>query len=157
MAANLNEIGILVRREIEARMVAPFIGALVKELGKERALRVTQDIIESLSREAGVQLSASMGGNSIAHFVESLKFWTKENALEIEVLEQTGSTFSFNVKRCRYAEMYKELGLHDLGRFLSCSRDFALAEGFNPKMKLTRTQTIMDGAATCDFRYRLEE
>jgi len=32
--------------------------------------------------------------------------------------------------------------------------NFAVAEGFGPDIKLTRTQTIMQGADHCDFRYR---
>jgi hypothetical protein len=27
-------------------------------------------------------------------------------------------------------------------------------EGFNPEIELRRTQTIMEGAEHCDFRYR---
>ena len=63
---------------------------------------------------------------------------------------------SFNVTRCRYAEMYRALGLADLGGSLSCQRDFALAQGFNPAIQLDRTQTIMEGASHCDFRFRLD-
>jgi hypothetical protein len=50
--------------------------------------------------------------------------------------------------------MYRELGLEDLGATLSCLRDFELARGFNPDIELTRTKTIMEGAAFCDFRFR---
>ena len=42
----------------------------------------------------------------------------------------------------------------ELGDVLSCQRDAALIEGFNPDVTLTRTQTIMQGASHCDFRYR---
>jgi hypothetical protein len=35
--------------------------------------------------------------------------------------------------------------------------DFDHAEGFGAGVKLTRTQTIMQGASHCNFRYRLEE
>ena len=38
--------------------------------------------------------------------------------------------------RCRYAEMYSALGLADLGGSLSCARDFALVQGFNPDIEL---------------------
>jgi len=69
------------------------------------------------------------------------------------VLEQTPARFSFDVTRCRYAEMYRALGLQDLGEVLSCSRDFSLVEGFNPGIRLRRTQTVMRGAPHCDFRY----
>jgi hypothetical protein len=58
------------------------------------------------------------------------------------------------VTRCRYAELYHALGIPELGTLLSCNRDYALIEGFNPDVDLTRTQTIMEGATYCDFRYR---
>jgi len=31
-----------------------------------------------------------------------------------------------------------------------------MAEGFGPDIKLTCTQTVMQGASHCDFRYRRE-
>ncbi len=70
------------------------------------------------------------------------------------MLEQTDDRLSFNVTRCRYAEMYRALGLDELGGSLSCCRDFALVEGFNPEIELERTQTLMEGATHCDFRFR---
>ena len=33
---------------------------------------------------------------------------------------------------------------------------FVMAQGFNPKLTLERTQTIMQGASHCDFRFRLQ-
>jgi hypothetical protein len=49
--------------------------------------------------------------------------------------------------------MYRALGVPELGALLSCNRDFALIQGFNPDVELRRTQTIMEGAPHCDFRY----
>ena len=48
-----------------------------------------------------------------------------------------------------------ELGIPEIGALLSCNRDFSLVEGFNPAVKLTRTQTMMEGASHCDFRFEL--
>ena len=78
----------------------------------------------------------------------------QDDALTIDVLEQDAERYDFNVTRCRYAEMYRELGIPELGAVLSCNRDFSLIEGYNKDVELTRTQTLMDGAACCDFRYR---
>jgi hypothetical protein len=77
--------------------------------------------------------------------------------MQIELLEQSGEEFSFNVTRCRYAEMYHELGIPELGTLLSCNRDFTLIEGFNPDITLKRRQTLMEGASFCDFRFGLHE
>ncbi len=155
MSSDLTKVSILARREIEARILSPVIQAFIGELGKERTLKIISPIIESLAREAGVQLARIMEGTSLSHFVRSLSFWTREDALQIEVLEESEKRFFFNVRRCRYAEMYKELGILEYGKMLSCNRDSALIQGFNPKVKFTRTQTIMEGADHCDFRYEL--
>lgn len=81
--------------------------------------------------------------------------------------ELTEDKLSFDVTRCRYAEMYQsqlhradstgisqdDQNWRELGAMLSCNRDFALIQGFNPDVTLTREQTIMQGAAFCPFRY----
>ena len=63
---------------------------------------------------------------------------------------------SWNITRCAYAEMYKKLGMEDLGFEFSCARDFAMVDGFNPLMTLKRTKTIMQGDEHCDFRLSLK-
>jgi len=157
MEDRLNEtIGVLTRRQVEARLVAPLVEALATEFGRDKVLRVIRNAVVEIARRQGRDLSRAMGGNSLRHFRDSLVHWTRDDALSIELVEESGQAFAFNVTRCRYAEMYRDLGIPELGPILSCSRDFALIEGFNPRIRLTRTQTLMEGAPFCDFRYRLE-
>jgi hypothetical protein len=73
----------------------------------------------------------------------------------MDVLVQNEKFFAFNVTRCRYAEMYRELGIPELGAVLSCHRDGEFCRGYNPAIGFERTQTIMQGATHCDFRYTL--
>ena len=114
-----------------------------------------QATIVKIAPNQGAHLSKQMGNNSLQHFSETLQYWTRDHALEIEVIEESEDVLSFNVTRCRYAELYDSLGILNIGTIFSCARDFALIEGFNPDVSLTRTQTIMEGAPFCDFRYRL--
>lgn len=147
-------IGVLTRREVEARLLAPLVEALSAEFGRERVVAVLRDAIIDIAKQQGAQLAQSMGGASLVEFADSLQYWTQDNALEIDVLAQDGEHFAFNVTRCRYAELYRSLGIPELGAVLSCNRDWALIQGFNDDIKLERTQTIMEGAAYCDFRYQ---
>jgi hypothetical protein len=156
MGADLSRIDILTRREIEARIAGPLIKAFIKEVGRDRALSTAATVIKSLALESGAQLAKQMGDNSIACFAKGFSAWGKGGAYEMEQLELSETRFEFNIKRCRYAEMYKELGMADLGFILSCSRDFALLEGFNPRMTLVRTKTIMEGYDHCDFRIAMK-
>jgi len=151
------KIGVLTRREVEARILSPVIEALGELVGRDQVLSVVQSTIVKIAREQGADLSKLMVNNSLQHFSESLQFWTRDDALEIELIEESQDVLSFNVTRCRYAELYDSLGIRDMGTIFSCARDFALIEGFNPDVSLTRSQTIMEGAPFCDFRYRLKK
>jgi hypothetical protein len=152
----LNDIGVLKRREIEARIVAPLLQALGERFGRDEVLAIARDVIINIAHAQGGELAQTMAGNGLTQLAGSLAAWQKDEAMQLEVLAQSEQEFAFNVTRCRYAEMYRALGLAELGGLLSCNRDAALIEGFNPHVKLTRTQTILQGAPHCDFRYRVQ-
>jgi hypothetical protein len=151
----MNAVGLLNRREIEARVLAPLLRALGEEFDRERVWEITRKVIQEIAREQGVQLANSVEANDLEHFTAAQESWKKDNAIQTEVLELTHKKFSFNVFRCRYAEMYSHLGVPELGKMLSCDRDFAFIEGFNSNIQLTRTQTIMEGADICDFCFKM--
>jgi len=52
---DLNDVGVLWRREIEARIVAPFLDAFVAEFGRERVLAVAKQVIVDIARSAGAR------------------------------------------------------------------------------------------------------
>ena len=150
----LNAVGVLTRREIEARILAPVIDALGRRFGRDEVVAIVRQTIAGLARDQGRAMAAACGDNSLGSFAQTLGPWTKDDALRLRVIQDAPAGFDFDVTRCRYAEMYRALGIPELGEVLSCQRDAALIEGFNPDVTLTRTQTIMQGAPCCDFRYR---
>ena len=150
----LNAVGVLTRREIEARILAPVVEALGRRFGRDEVVAIVRDTVTAIAREQGRAMAEATGDESLAAFAGTLEPWTRDGALEMTVHEQSSERLSFDVTRCRYAEMYRSLGIPELGALLSCNRDAALIEGFNPSVTLTRTQTIMQGATCCDFRYR---
>ncbi len=153
---DVNDLPIFTRREIEARIVGPLIKAFQAKYGEQEALEVLSEVIESLAAEFGATLARKMGGNSIADLQRGQAIWSAGGANQREVLEVTDKVYNYNIVRCKYADMYRELGLAELGFVLSCKRDGAMFKGFNPRFKFERTQTIMEGADYCDFRLTLE-
>jgi len=149
----LNEIGVLKRREIEARIVAPLLARIGEEFGHERVTELAAEVIVEVAQSQGAAMAEMFGANDLATFAETMEAWTRGGALELEVIEQTDNRFAFNVTRCRYAEMYRELDMAELGATMSCNRDGTMIQGFNSDVTFTRTQTIMDGATHCDFVY----
>ena len=96
------------------------------------------------------------GDNSLKTLARVVReIWAAGDALAVRFIEETDQRLYFDVTRCRYAEMYAKLGMRDLGFSLSCCRDGSFGEGFNPKVRLERTRTIMEGAGFCDFRYSM--
>jgi L-2-amino-thiazoline-4-carboxylic acid hydrolase len=156
--AAIDNLGILARRRIEAEILAPVYDELKAEIGVERAREIIRKAVRSAAIAAGKAFAdKTEGGTDIESFRAIQPLWTKDGALEIEPLHATPEAYDFNVRRCRYAETYKKMGLGEIGALLSCNRDGAFCEGYDSRLKLTRTQTIMEGASHCDFRYRLEE
>jgi regulator of protease activity HflC (stomatin/prohibitin superfamily) len=150
-----NELGILARRKIEAAIIAPIYDELRRAIGEDKARNILRRAIRRAAIDAGTQFASRAEGEAdLESFKAILPLWTKDDALTIEVIDDAPGVLDFNVKRCRYAETYRAMGLGEIGDILSCNRDGAFCEGYDPRIKLTRTQTIMGGASHCDFRYR---
>ena len=151
------DISLLEKRIVEAQALAPVLKTFSRQFGEERVREILIGVHMAAAREYGRALARSLGTASIADLVRESRNWSAGGALEEEVLEETDRTFFLNVTRCRYAEEYEKLGIRNWGVALSCCRDMGFIQGFNPRMKLVRTQTVMEGAPYCDFRYYLEE
>jgi hypothetical protein len=156
--AAIASLGILARRRIEAEILKPVYEELKAQLGVERARAIIASAVRRAAVDAGRAFAeATPGGTSLESFRDIQPLWTKDGALEVETLRATPTHYDFNVRRCRYAETYAKMGLGEIGALLSCQRDGAFCEGYDARMKLTRTQTIMEGADYCDFRFTLDE
>ena len=149
------EVGVLVRREIEARILSPLVAALEVRCGGETVREVLRRVIEAAARRQGADLARRAGGRTLEHFRRAMEPWMRGGAIEVETLAAGEDLWAYRVRRCRYAEMYHALGIPGLGAILSCARDGALVAGFNPGIRLDRGPTILEGAASCEFRYRL--
>jgi hypothetical protein len=144
----------LQRRKIEGRVLIPFIEACRERLGDDAARDLVLETIRRMATEDGARWAQTFGSGFAGLRRVAQDVWAGGGGMAVEMQEETADRLAFNITRCRYAEFYQELGLADLGALILCSRDFAMVEGFDGELKLTRTQTLMDGASHCDFRYR---
>jgi hypothetical protein len=147
----------LAKRRIEAEILGHVYEVLKASHGKEAAMQTVGNAVRRSSIDQAQRFAAETGGpTSLQSFIDISSLWESEDALKIEVREKTDTAYVFDVVRCRYAEMYKEMGLGEIGHLLSCQRDGTFCEGYDPKLKFARTQTIMQGASHCDFHYSYE-
>lgn len=147
---------ILERRRIEAEFAKALLATMERHLPPDRARAILAEAIVTMARDTGAAMAKEQGGtNDLAAFAALLPRWQQDDALAMEFIERSASRLDFNVTRCRYAEIYRELGVPELGALLSCNRDGEFCRGYNPAIRMERTQTIMQGAPHCDFRYSL--
>jgi len=157
MAFDPTQMDVIDRRQVEVMILGPMLRAFQKEIGVEKTNAIARTVITDLAKEQGSQFAKGIGAKGLEDYASNKDAWRRQGALEVDIIESTPSEYSFDVTRCKYAEMYNELGYGDLGNIFSCTRDFEFGSGFNSNVKLVRTQTIMQGASHCDFRYSLAE
>jgi predicted ArsR family transcriptional regulator len=151
-------IPVIEQAKIQAQVLVPLIQTLQAELGEARANALVRRALADHYRRLGEQWRRSKGGTDLGETMASaFAAFAAGDALDTQVREQSPDAFALDVTRCRYAEFYKALGVPELGFLLVCTADFPFAEGLGPDIQLTRTQTIMQGATHCDFRYTREK
>src|SRR6185436_9942802 len=112
---------ILTQRRIEAAFAKGIYDEMKAELGKAAARRILTNAVIKLAKQTAAAMAkdAPEGEPSLDSFRAILPRWTAEDALHIDVVKSTDTEYHFNVTRCRYAEMYRAMGLADLGSVLS--------------------------------------
>jgi hypothetical protein len=152
--SNTESKGMLERRRIEAKLIAHVYATLCETYDPDTAARIVGESVRRAAIEQGTEMADELNGDtSLETFIAAQEFWTRGGALAVEVDEASSERFAFRVTRCEYARMYRAMGLGHIGHLLSCQRDGTFCEGYDPRLKLVRTQTIMQGAGHCDFEY----
>ena len=155
--SDAKSMAMIERRRIEAAILKHVYDTLKASHGTETAQRTIAAAVRQSAIEQARELAAAVGGKtSLDTFIARQEQWLRGGALEIDVKERSATRYRYNVTRCRYSEMYREMGLGEIGHLLSCQRDGTFCEGYDKNLTLKRTQTLMQGASHCDFDYSYE-
>jgi hypothetical protein len=121
------------------------------------------DFIEILKRAADDEATKSgqaeakkLPKNDFATFRAMINkppegFW--KQVLTIRIIEDTDTATESKVTECLWAKTFREANASDIGYARICHPDFASARAFNPKLKLIRTKTLMQGDDCCNHRW----
>ena len=151
------KIPLIEATKIQAQVLVPLVKALQAELGEDRANAIVRKALGDLYRKYGERWWQAQGGADPGEkLATSFASFAAGGALDYEIVKQTPDAVELNVTGCRYAQFYQEIGVPELGFLLVCSADFPMTEGFGGEVELKRSQTIMQGASHCDFRYALK-
>jgi hypothetical protein len=114
---------------------------------------VTNEMAIGLGREAA-RMSPK---NDLAAFTSGSKkrfsgpFWN--HVLTYTIVEKTEKVFENKITECLFAKTFCEANASAIGYATQCHGDFGFIEGFNPKIRLTRTKTLMQGDDCCNPRW----
>ena len=142
--------------KIQTQVLMPILSALRAELGKDKTDTLVRQPLRDWVRSVYHRIGEQKPG------IARQKWdgvWDElrpriGDVVTREFIRDDDEAREYNVTRCRFAEFFKALGEPELGEILLCDYDYYIAEVGAPAVELTRTQTIMKGAAYCDFRYR---
>ncbi len=144
--------------KIQAQVLLPLARALRKEIGEQRTRELLQAAIEEASRERIRDQAAQFEGSPLEKFEAMMNRSAAVNGpqLELEVHELNPELMQFDVKGCKYAELFQELGETEVGAMLLCDGDAYVAEVGGPAVEFSRSQTLMEGGSQCKFCYRVD-
>jgi len=153
------EIPLLDEIKMQTDVIIPILQTLRKELGKEKADALISEALRPYIRSVYHRIGEQKSGTP---FEKWNKVWDDirpriGDNVEREFLINDETSRDYNVNRCKFAELFKELGEPELGMIMMCDFDYYIAEIGDPVVELTRTQTIMEGAEHCDFCYRFKK
>ena len=133
--------------------------SLAKELGEDGFL----EALERASLQAAAHDTKEATKSIPRHDLAILTNWARipdpymVQRLTFDVVEDTERAFEIRVTECIWAKTFREADAADLGYATECHRDFATCQAFNPKIKLIRTKTLMQGDDCCNHRWVLED
>ncbi len=154
-------LSLLDRVKIQADVLLPVLRRLRSELGAERARALVADALRDWQRSVHERIAAETPG---------AEGWTKLGAMTAAKMPAIGdavaiewgtvdlpNAMEFKITRCAFAEFFRGLGEPELGALLTCEGDMHEVAAAGGGIELIRTQTIMQGADSCDFRYRMKK
>ncbi len=146
-----NQSVVLDAIKIQARAVIPIVKALERELGAVRAHAIVggaiaDDYAQWQARRIPTRNLHPRAGQADDEF-----------PVIAEVVDDTDTRYSVNMVRCGFADYFRSIGEPQIGALLTCGVDFANEASLRPNWQFQRSQTLMQGATHCDFRWRLKD
>ena len=142
--------------------ISEMVRALTPIMDQMEAL----DRIKALYEKKGKALVARLLKNKkpITSFKEFKEIYKEQmytefmqHCLEFTITEDTADKLTFKFTKCLWAKTFLEINEPGIGYAMCCYPDYAMAKIFNPKLKLIRNKTIMQGNDYCKCTYQWED
>ncbi len=134
----------------------PILRELGAQLGREEFVGMLRRAVDEVVRKKTAGRAPAV--RDLVSFASNMKNMPPlmQHALEAEIVEQSPEAFEYRVKKCLWAKVFRDGDVADIGYAMVCYPDYAVARGLNPKLRLIRTKTLMQGDDGCSLRYVME-
>lgn len=135
----------------------PVMKNLMRQKGKEELLNMLKKSSE-MSNEIDEGADIDYSTQTLTAWSTGLKrgMETMNDRLTYEILTDNENVFEVKFTECLWAKTFREAEASEIGYAGVCYQDYPMARQFNPKLKLTREKTLMQGKDCCHFKYTME-
>jgi hypothetical protein len=130
-----------------------FVRFLQKELGEEKVIELIKKDTDQRMLEQAKRDLKRLGKSDFKSYISIFRDPRMLASLTMEIIEDTDTVFEIKVTDCLSAEAFLPFKAGDIGFASVCWGDYAWAEKFNPKIKLIRDKTLMEGHKYCNHKY----
>ncbi|MBL6954718.1 MAG: L-2-amino-thiazoline-4-carboxylic acid hydrolase [Alphaproteobacteria bacterium] len=150
----MKQMPYLERAKIQAEILLPLFRLLKVEIGEERAGALLRAAVDEFATALGAEIGAQGEGTSLEKMQSAFRMFMADEALVLEPVAHTANELSVNIRGCKYAEYFQDLGEAAFGAMLVCGIDPPMTAAVGPDLSLERTRTIMAGDSHCDFCFK---
>ena len=139
------------------REFIPFLKLMSAEIGEDKLIPMLEKHSEAEGLEVGTMLAKRFGGSDFATWKKIFQpdAPNLKVSLTMSITEDTDTVHELKVTECLWADVFLRADAGNLGRAAKCHGDYAMATSFNPRLKMVRDKTLMQGHAYCNHRYLL--
>ena len=151
-------LSLLDKTRIQAQVLVPVMRALRAEIGREKADAIVRDALREWSRQLFAAIGESIDGSPRRKWAAMQGALNDVTAREVtfDILRQDKEALEIDVTTCGFADFFRALGEPELGALLVCQTDIDIAAAGEGEVHFDRSQTLMQGARCCTFRYKFE-
>ena len=130
-----------------------FARFLQEEIGKERVIELIKKNTEQRLKAQAERDLKRLGKSDFPSYISIFRDPGMLASLTMEITEDTDTAFEIRVTDCLSAESFLPYKAGDIGYAAVCWGDYNWASDFNPKIKMIRDKTLMQGHDCCNHRY----
>ncbi|MFC2113333.1 L-2-amino-thiazoline-4-carboxylic acid hydrolase [Bacteroidota bacterium] len=123
---------------------------LARHIGKDEVIKIAKERADKWNASQKPNTEAKSVKDFILPAMDSDQY---KNCLDFEYVEFTDQVCELKVKNCLWAKTWRSKNAGEFGYASVCHGDFSGATAFNPKLRMERTKTLMQGHDCCNHRY----